>query len=140
MSYSRVRENTASLWMTKDNTQPQFPTDGQGGVDTVASASLVSSAGPSNPVIIEAVLCDYVVGSAIFVNIRELAPSTTDILQIKVPPTAAKESQYIKVGGPYGVRVEQPFRVRINASGTTALPAVSGADEIGKVTIFFRYA
>lgn len=140
MSYVRIRENTASLWMTKDNTQPQFPTDGQGGVATTAASSLVGNVSPSNPVIIEAIHCEYVTGTAITVNIRKLAPNTDDLFIAKVNPTAAEQSQYIPIGGPYGVRVNEPFRVRINAAGTAALPYSSGADKIGKVTIFFRYA
>lgn len=141
MPYSRLRENTASLWMTKDNTQPQFPLDGQGAITTSAASSLVADASEDNPVIIEAIHCEYVVGSDIFVNIREVS-TTTDILQVRFKATTSpnEPSQFVQIGGPYGVRVNKPFRVRVNASGSAALPYSAGADKIGKITIFFRYA
>lgn len=142
MPYGRIRENTASLWMTKTNTGMEFPLDGQGGVTTTSESSLVASASASNPVIIEAVVIDYLIGtSSTQVNIREVG-GTTDIIQVRFQPTVSEQTQYSAVGGPYGVRVDKPFRVRIgpNGLGSQALPYAAGGDQIGKVTIFFRYA
>lgn len=140
MPYSRIRENTASLWMTKDSTRAQYPTDGQGGIANTSPQSLFADAGPSRPIIIEAVLCDWnISGSDIFVNIRDL--NADEIFSLRVKSTGAtasdKVSSYSIVGGPYGVRVEQPVLVRINSAG---ISPIGGLNTVGLVHIFFRYA
>lgn len=140
MPYSRIRENTASLWMTKDSTRAQYPTDGQGGIANTSSQSLFADAGPSRPIIIEAVLCEWnISGSDIFVNIRDLNAVEIFSLRVKSTGTTAsdKVSSYTSVGGPYGVRVEQPVLVRINSSG---ISPIGGLNTVGLVHIFFRYA
>jgi len=142
MSYSRVRENTASLWMTKTVMSAEWPGDGQGSSVASINNSLINGASESNPVIIEAILFHYVTSSdpAQITSCRIRDVDNNELLVVNVKPTLAQESQYVAVGGPYGVRVNEPFKVRLDLSGTNALPYNSGAKVVGPVTIFFRYA
>ena len=142
MSYSRVRENTASLWMKKTTIGAQSPSGGQGDVVGSIANSDVVSVTAENPVIIEAVLFDYnqstVASDTASLRIRNEA--NTDLIVITVSATTSQESQYVKVGGPFGVRLNEPFKARIGNSGTNALPYTQGTQTIGPVTIFYRYA
>jgi len=141
MPYTKVSESTASLWMTKTTIGAQSPGDGQGSVVSAIANSLCASASEAHPVIIEAVMFDYVTGIAgdtASVRIRDEANS--DLLVVTVQATTAQQSQYVKVGGPFGVRLNVPFKARIGNSGTNALPFTQGTQTIGLVHIFFRYA
>jgi hypothetical protein len=126
--------------MTKDSQIAQYPTDGQGGITPTANQSLYANASASNPIIFEAVVCEWnISGQDIFVNIRN--PSAADIFSIRVPSTgtvaADRKTQYFPIGGAFGAVMQEPARVRINSTGTSSL---GGAATVGLVHIFFRYA
>lgn len=142
MAYSRIRENTASLWMTKTTIGAQSPGDGQGSVVASIANSLCASASVDNPVIIDAVVFDYNTSTspADTASLRIRDESNNDLLVVTANPTTSQQSQYFKVGGPFGVRINVPFKARIGNSGTNALPYTQGSQTIGPVTIFFRYA
>lgn len=128
--------------MTKTAMSAEWPEDGQGSSVASINNSLTIGASESNPVIIEAVLFHYVtsVDPLQITSCRVRDVDNNDLLVVNVKPTVAQESQYVAVGGPYGVRINEPFKVRIDLSGTNALPYNSGVKVVGPVTIFFRYA
>lgn len=137
MPYTKVSEATASLWMTKTSTRVQFPLDGQGGVLTGVASSLVSGASASRPVIVDGIMVEYVTGAAR--DIRIVDASANVLHTINVAPTTGQVAQYFQVGGPFGMRFDQPVGFRVDASGSTVMP-IGAPNELGLVHIFFRYA
>lgn len=137
MPYTKVSEATSSLWITKGSTRVQFPLEGQGGAVTGIGSSILSGAGPARPVIVEGVMVEYVTGAAR--DIRIVDTSANVLHTINVAPTVGKVAQYFQVGGPYGMRFDQPVGFRVDATGNVVIP-ITGVNELGLVHIFFRYA
>jgi hypothetical protein len=123
MSYGYLKENTASLWMSPDNTLARWPTTGQGGVTATAASSLTVSASASNPVILEAV--EFEKCSADAQNVTIYAHNGTTPLWVFNPANSAA-TQWFPVGGPYGTQLNQGFSASRTASA-------------GNVKIYFRY-
>jgi len=71
-------------------------------------------------------------------DIRIVDASANVLHTINVKATATEVSQHIKIGGTFGLRLNQPFGVRVDSTGNSALP-ITGINYIGKVHVFFRY-
>ena len=137
---SEVRNQTASLWMTKQSFRAEFPLDGQGSTITGAGSSLVAGASAGRPVVIDGILVEGVTGANREIRIQDLATPTVVYHTVYVKASTTQTSQYIPIGGRYGMTIPGNFCVRVDGSGTTSLPYTSGADYVGLIYVFFRYA
>lgn len=120
MSYGYLRENTASYWVSAGGSisTNYWPSDGQGANTTTAANSQLVSCNANNPVIIEAIEVQQQATSASSVIIKSQDGSTT-LFDIKVPVSTG--TQWIALGGAYGVQVNQGFCVQYASVTTTGV-------------------
>jgi len=127
MPYGYLRENTASYWVDYPSgiSASRWPSDGQGLNTTDLNASQLAGCSSANPVIIEAV---EVKQATALTTIRIRPHSGTGTLfEIRAPIDTA--TQWIPIGGAYGVQVNQGFCVS----------ADDGSTHTG-IRVFYRFA